>query len=81
MNTKFIKWSMCIGLLTSISYAQEQDSLKINQLNEVVVSDTKFAQSKEKSGKIIETSVESIVPLMNGKMNLSYILFDYGIGY
>ena len=54
MNTKFIKWSMCIGLLTSISYAQEQDSLKINQLNEVVVSDTKFAQSKEKSGKIIE---------------------------
>ena len=37
--------------------------------------------SKIKSGKIIETSVESIVPLMNGKMNLSYILFDYGIGY
>lgn len=54
MNTKFIKWSMCVLLLTSISYAQEQDSLKINQLNEVVVSDTKFAQSKEKSGKIIE---------------------------
>ena len=37
--------------------------------------------SKIKSGKIIETSVESIVPLMNGKMNLSYILFDYGIGF
>ena len=54
MNTKFIKWSVCVALLTTISYAQEQDSLKINHLNEVVVSDTKFAQSKEKSGKIIE---------------------------
>lgn len=54
MNTKFIKWSFCVGLLTSFSFAQEQDSLKVNQLKEVVVSDTKFAQSKEKSGKIIE---------------------------
>ena len=54
MNTKFIKWSACAVLLTTISYAQEQDSLKVNSLNEVVVSDTKFAQSKEKSGKIIE---------------------------
>ena len=54
MNTKFIKWSFCVGLLTTVSYAQEQDSLKINQLKEVVVSDTKFVQSKEKSGKIIE---------------------------
>jgi vitamin B12 transporter len=54
MNTKFIKMSVCTALLTTVSFAQEQDSLKINQLNEVVVSDTKFAQSKEKSGKIIE---------------------------
>uniref|UniRef100_UPI004049505D TonB-dependent receptor plug domain-containing protein n=1 Tax=Flavobacterium sp. TaxID=239 RepID=UPI004049505D len=54
MNIKFIKWSACIVFLTNISYAQEKDSLKINPLNEVVVSDTKFAQSKEKSGKIIE---------------------------
>ncbi len=54
MNTKFIKMSVCAVFLTTISYAQEQDSLKVNQLNEVVVSDTKFAQSKEKSGKIIE---------------------------
>ena len=54
MNTKFIKLSVCVSLLTTISNAQELDSLKFNQLNEVVVSDTKFAQGKEKSGKIIE---------------------------
>ncbi len=34
--------------------AQEQDSVKVNPLKEVVISDTKFAQSKEKSGKVIE---------------------------
>lgn len=54
MNTKFIKWSACAVFLTSLSYAQEKDSLQVNQLNEVVVSDTKFEQKKEKSGKIIE---------------------------
>lgn len=54
MNIKFIKWSACAAFLTSISYAQEIDTLKVNQLNEVVVSDTKFEQKKEKSGKIID---------------------------
>lgn len=55
MNIKFIKWSVCATFLTSIVFAQEKkDSLRVTQLNEVVVSDTKFAQSKEKSGKIID---------------------------
>ena len=54
MNTKFIQWSACAVLLTSLSYAQETDSLQIKLLKEVVVSDTKFQQEKEKSGKIIE---------------------------
>ncbi|CAM4005487.1 MULTISPECIES: TonB-dependent receptor plug domain-containing protein [Flavobacterium] len=54
MNIKFIRWSVCAAFLTSISYAQEIDTLKVNQLNEVVVSDTKFEQKREKSGKIID---------------------------
>ena len=56
-----------LAMLTSCGYAQEKDSLKtkydfvdkvkgvsINELSEVVVSDTKFEQNKEKSGKVIE---------------------------
>ena len=43
-----------LALLNTCVYAQEVDSTKVNQLKEVVVSDTKFAQSKEKSGKVIE---------------------------
>ena len=54
MNIKFIKWSVCAAFLTSLSYAQEKDSLQTTDLDEVVVSDTKFEQKKELSGKVIE---------------------------
>jgi vitamin B12 transporter len=51
---KSFKAMAIFSLLTTCVYAQEQDSIKVNQLQEVVISDTKFAQSKEKSGKVIE---------------------------
>lgn len=54
MNATFMKWSACAAFLTSLSYAQEIDTLKVTNLKEVVVSDTKFEQQKEKSGKIID---------------------------
>lgn len=53
MNKKIIRISAFLALVTSCGYAQEKDSTKVNQLQEVVISDTKFAQSKEKSGKVI----------------------------
>lgn len=46
--------SAFFALVATCAWAQEQDSVKVNPLQEVVISDTKFAQSKEKSGKIIE---------------------------
>jgi vitamin B12 transporter len=54
MNKKCIGLSVFCMLVITLSFAQQQDTLKIKSLKEVVVSDTKFAQSKEKSGKIIE---------------------------
>jgi len=53
MNKKFIQFSAFFALITTCAFAQEQASTQVNQLKEVVVSDTKFAQSKEKSGKVI----------------------------
>ena len=50
---KTVRATAILALLTTCVYAQEQDSTKVNSLKEVVVSDTKFAQSKEKSGKVI----------------------------
>jgi len=46
--------SAFFALVATCAWSQEQDSVKVNPLKEVVISDTKFAQSKEKSGKIIE---------------------------
>ncbi len=43
-----------LAMCTTCAYAQEQETSKVNSLQEVVVSDTKFVQSKEKSGKVIE---------------------------
>ena len=54
MKTNFIQLSAFFTLVSTIAFAQEQDSTKTKTIEEVVVSDTKFAQSKEKSGKIIE---------------------------
>lgn len=51
---KTIKAIAIVALLNTCVYAQEQDSTKVNQLSEVVISDTKFVQNKEKSGKVIE---------------------------
>ena len=59
MNKKSISLGV-LALATFFSYAQKSDTLKINNLKVVVVSDTKFAQSKEKSGKIIEVICKDI---------------------
>jgi len=53
MNKNFIRFSAFLALVTACGYAQEKDSTSVNHLQEVVISDTKFAQNKEKSGKVI----------------------------
>ena len=52
MKLNFIKLSAYFTLVTSFAMAQDQNQLKT--IEEIIISDTKFAQSKEKSGKIIE---------------------------
>ncbi|WP_293870104.1 TonB-dependent receptor plug domain-containing protein [Flavobacterium sp.] len=57
---KTVKAVAILALLNTCAYAQVKDSTRVNPLDELVISDTKFAQSKEKSGKVIEviTSVD-----------------------
>lgn len=50
MNKKIIRFSAIALLFVGNIYAQEKES---TQLDEVVVSDSKFALPKEKSGKVI----------------------------
>ncbi|ESU19728.1 tonB-dependent receptor [Flavobacterium cauense R2A-7] len=54
MNKKTVRFGALALLWATCTFAQEQDSIaKVKQLNEVVISDSKFALSKEKSGKVI----------------------------
>lgn len=42
------------ALISTCALTQVKDTTNVNLLDEVVISDTKFAQSKEKTGKVIE---------------------------
>ncbi|RXR22519.1 TonB-dependent receptor plug domain-containing protein [Flavobacterium stagni] len=53
MNNKWWGIGAVWALVSTLAYGQQKETSKVNQLDEVVISDTKFAQSKEKSGKVI----------------------------
>ncbi|HEY4618079.1 MAG TPA: TonB-dependent receptor plug domain-containing protein [Flavobacterium sp.] len=54
MNNKIVRISALCVLITSCAFAQQKETLSpANELDEVVVSDSKFALEKEKSGKVI----------------------------
>ena len=54
MNNKIVRISALFVLMTNCVFAQQKDSIASKtELDEVVISDSKFALAKEKSGKII----------------------------
>ena len=54
MNNKIVRISALFVLMTNCVFAQQKDSnASSTQLDEVVISDSKFALAKEKSGKVI----------------------------
>ena len=53
MIKKISVLSAFFAFSASLLFAQEKENDSINLLKEIIISDTKFAQSKEKSGKVI----------------------------
>ena len=54
MNKKIVRISALFVLVATCAFAQENENVASKQeLEEVVVSDSKFALAKEKSGKVI----------------------------
>lgn len=54
MNKKIVRISALCVLMTSCAFAQQNETISSqDELKEVVVSDSKFALAKEKSGKVI----------------------------
>jgi len=55
MNYKIVRISALCALMTTCAFAQKRDTIASKtELAEVVISDSKFALPKEKSGKVIE---------------------------
>ena len=50
---------LCMGVLSIGSAQIEQDSIKVEQLDEVVVSDSRFTLKRENSGKVITKIIHS----------------------
>ena len=54
MNYKIVRISALCALMTTCAFAQKKDTIASKtELEEVVISDSKFALPKEKSGKVI----------------------------
>ncbi|WP_235921907.1 TonB-dependent receptor plug domain-containing protein [Flavobacterium phycosphaerae] len=70
---KSVRAMAILALLSTCAYAQEKDSVKVNALDEVVISDTKFAQRKEKSGKVISVISAEELEKKSGQ-NLATVL-------
>ena len=70
-----------IAIVSVCGYAQqkEKDSIKVNKLEEVVISDTKFPLSKDKSGKVITTISQEDIQKKAGQSLASILSTVAGI--
>lgn len=74
MNNKIVRISALCVLMTTCAFAQQKETVSSqNELNEVVVSDSKFALAKEKSGKVI-TKITAEDLKKNAGQNIAAIL-------
>ncbi|SHG34162.1 vitamin B12 transporter [Flavobacterium fluvii] len=68
MNNKIVRISALFVLMTSCVFAQQKDTIASkNQLDEVVISDSKFALPKEKSGKVITKITSEDLKMKEGQ--------------
>lgn len=68
MNNKIVRISALFVLMTNCVFAQQEDSIASKtELDEVVISDSKFALSKEKSGKVITKITSEDLKMKEGQ--------------
>ena len=68
MNNKIVRISALFVLVTNCVFAQQKDSIASKtELDEVVISDSKFALTKEKSGKVITKITSEDLKMKEGQ--------------
>ncbi|HEY5687687.1 MAG TPA: TonB-dependent receptor plug domain-containing protein [Yeosuana sp.] len=80
MNQKTKVLSILFLSITMLSYAQKQmDSTEVQQLNEIVVTDSKFKLKRENSGKVITKITQTDLERQQGKSIAEIISNTAGI--
>ncbi|MBR9847370.1 MAG: TonB-dependent receptor [Algicola sp.] len=81
MKTKTMIFGMLTIGISTLSFAQEQqsDSLKLEQLDEVVITDSKFKLKRENSGKVITKITQKDLENSQGKSVAEIINSTVGV--
>lgn len=79
MNKKICIAIAFLAMANATMMAQQKDSLAVKELDEVVISDTKIAQNKEKSGKIIIKITQSDLQQKSGQSLATILSAQAGI--
>ena len=67
MNKKAVIFGMLTAILLSGHAQQLVDSTKVEQLDEVVITDSKFNLKRENSGKVITKITQNELQHLQGK--------------
>lgn len=79
MNKKACVLGVCCTLISSIGFAQQEEETKLEQLEEVVITNSRFKIKKEDSGKVITTITQEELQQLQGKSIAEIINATVGI--
>jgi vitamin B12 transporter len=79
MNKKVCVLSVCFTLISTFGFSQQQEETKVEQLTEVVVTNSRFEIKKEDSGKVITKITQEELQHLQGKSIAEIINTTVGI--
>jgi len=79
MNKKVCVLGVCCTLISTFGFSQQDEETKVEQLNEVVVTNSRFEIKRENSGKVITKITQKELQHLQGKSIAEIINTTVGI--
>jgi vitamin B12 transporter len=79
MNKKTCVLGVCCTFISTFGFSQESEDAKLEQLNEVVITSSRFEIKKEDSGKVITKITQEELQQLQGKSIVEIINTTVGI--
>ncbi|MBL4887553.1 MAG: TonB-dependent receptor, partial [Flavobacteriaceae bacterium] len=79
MNKKTRVLGVCCTLITTLGFAQQESETNAEQLDEIVITDSRFKIKKEDSGKVITKITQEELQQLQGKSIAEIINATSGI--